>query len=285
MVNVKSATVTFYGVAALAAIVDAHLFRESTPRAAPLERRTQVGEGVPRLDPRDALVNRAVLEHALGALDDSPCTAPSRALAVEKDGVATWVRITPRVVCALRELKRISVAQPGVGAHGVAEVGAFLVGKRVGKYVDVGRVVVPAFTFGRDRLDFVAADLGPLAPGEELVGTWHTHPDGDLEEGLLSTVDLGFLRDGSVDFHGAIGRFSDHRPGLDLLFHVVDPRDGGWNVYAHEGDAFRKLLDECRDGHRCPLDDLRTAGSRYYALARTWDLAPDSLDGKSDFLR
>jgi hypothetical protein len=263
------------------------LFRESTPQAAPLGRHADGPPGVPRLDARDALVNRSVLERALarvGTDGGARCDQPARGLAVQKEGVASWVRIAPRVVCQLRELKRISVAQPGVGAHGVAEVGAFLIGKRVDKTVDVGRVVVPPFTFGRDRLDFVAADLGALAEGETLVGTWHTHPDGDLEEGLLSTVDLEFLRRGSVDFHGAIGRFADRRPGLDFLFHVVDPRDGGWNVYAHDGAMFGKLLDECRGG-RCPLNALRTPGTPYFALARTWDLPRDSLDGGLEFLR
>ena len=146
------------------------------------------------------------------------------------------MRFGARTVCQLRRLKEISAAQPGFGVRGLGEVAAFLLGRRLdeGSDVDVTRVVVPPFRFNRDAVTFQAADLGPLEAREQMIGTYHTHPDGDLEEGVLSETDLRFMKTGRVNFHGQIGPLRAPGPGLDWLFDIVEPRDGDWNVYAHD---------------------------------------------------
>ena len=286
MWNVKSAACAMYGVLTLILAVDVRMFREQDPRPVPpsaLERgraRGLLDDGVPRLAPDDAMANAAILGELV---DDTPppgetrkgraCEQPARSFAVQIEGRLSWVRFGARAVCQLAALKRTSVAQPGFGARGVGEVGAFVLGRRRagGRDVEVTRVVVPPFRFTRDTLTFLPADLGRLGAGERLIGTYHTHPDGDLEQGALSEVDLRYMRDGHVDFHGHVGRMASGGDGLDWLFDIVDPRDGGWNVYAHDARRLAALLAVCESTRDCPLNDLRLAGSRYYLLTRSYD--------------
>jgi proteasome lid subunit RPN8/RPN11 len=190
------------------------------------------------------------------------------------------VRFGARAVCQLQRLKRISVAQPGFGRHGLGEVAAFVLGRRLGDgpEVDVTRVVVPPFRFSRDTLTFLPANLGALEPGEAFVGTYHTHPQGDLDEGMLSDVDLRFMRRGQADFAGAVGPLQGRHAGVDWLVDVVETRDGGWNVFAHDERRLFDLLDECDRSDKCPLEDLRTVGSRFYLLTRAFDESADSDD-------
>jgi proteasome lid subunit RPN8/RPN11 len=192
------------------------------------------------------------------------------------------VRFGARAVCQLERLKEISVAQPGFGARGLAEVAAFVLGTRhrvrprtpsddgLGLTVEVTRVVVPPFRFTGATLSFVPADLGPLADGEQLIGTYHTHPDDDWHQGLLSRVDLGFMRAGRVDFHGKVGWLDDDSRDLDWLFDIVEPRNGDWNVFAHDRDILDQLTARCDTGD-CPLNALRLPGTPYYLLARYYE--------------
>ena len=241
----------------------------------PLERahaRGEVAPGIPRLDPADPMANRAVLMEALAAItvtDAARC--PARTVALALDRRLSRVRFGRLAVCQLHRLKEISVAQPGFGARGLAEVAAFVLGRRRGDDVAVTRVVVPPFRFTGATLDFVPADLGPLADGEQLIGTYHTHPDDDWHEGLLSRVDLGFMRAGNVDFHGRVGRLdADDGRDLDWLFDIVEPRNGDWNLFAHDRDILDQLTARCDDGD-CPLDALRLPGTPYYLLARYYE--------------
>jgi hypothetical protein len=251
--------------------------------------RGQVADGVPRLDPSDPMANAAVLMQALAAVPPAGhlgdggarCDAAPRRIPLEVGGRRSEVRFGARAVCQLERLKRISVAQPGFGRHGLGEVAAFVLGRRLGDgpEVDVTRVVVPPFRFSRDTLTFLPANLGPLESGEAFIATYHTHPEGDIEEGMLSDVDLRFMRRGRVDFAGGVGPLQGRHPGLDWLVDVVETRDGGWNVFAHDEPRLFGLLDECEMGERCPLDDLRTVGSRYYLLTRAYDEAGDENGG------
>ncbi len=238
----------------------------------PLERahaRGEVAPGVPRLDPADPMANQAVLAEALAAVAvDERCRARTVASAV--GGRLSRVRFPRRVVCQLARLKEISVAQPGFGAHGLAEVAAFVLGRRRRGDVEVTRIVVPPFRFTGATLAFVPADLGPLDDGEQLIGTYHTHPDDDWHQGLLSRVDLGFMRAGHVDFHGRVGWLAAASPDLDWLFDIVEPRNGDWNVFAHDGAVLDRLAGRCDDGD-CPLDALRLPGTPYYLLARYYE--------------
>jgi len=238
----------------------------------PLERAHARGElepGIPRLDPADPMANQAVLMEALGAVDDvSMCNARTVALAV--GGRLSRVRFGKRAVCQLARLKQISVAQPGFGARGLADVAAFVLGKRRRDNVTVTRIVVPPFRFTGETLSFVPADLGPLADGEQLIGTYHTHPDDDWHQGLLSRVDLGFMRTGHVDFHGHVGWLEADSPDLDWLFDIVEPRNGDWNVFAHDREVIEQLSAMC-DGPNCPLNALRLPGTDYYLLARYYE--------------
>jgi hypothetical protein len=240
----------------------------------PLERahaRGEVEPGVPRLDPADPMANQAVLMEALTASDGSACHARTLALAV--GGRLSRVRFSGRIVCQLQRLKQISVAQPGFGARGLAEVAAFVLGRRHKGDVEVTRVVVPPFRFTGATLSFVSADLGALADGEQLIGTYHTHPDDDWHQGLLSRVDLGFMRSGHVDFHGRVGWLDDDSRDLDWLFDIVEPRNGDWNVFAHDRDVLDALAARC-DGGDCPLNALRLPGTPYYLLARYYEDRP-----------
>ena len=59
---------------------------------------------------------------------------------------------------------------------------------------------------------------------------------------------------------------------LDWLFDIVDPREGDWNVYAHDAVRLRELATLCtQKSPPCPLNELRIAGSRFHLLARTYD--------------
>jgi hypothetical protein len=241
----------------------------------PLERahaRGEVEPGVPRLDPADPMANQAVLMEAIAAVDDetsASCRARTVALAV--GGKLSRVHFGRRAVCELRRLKEISVAQPGFGARGLAEVAAFVLGRRAGSDVSVTRIVVPPFRFSDAALHFVPADLGRLADGEQLIGTYHTHPDDDWHQGLLSRVDLGFMRTGHVDFHGRIGWLDSESRDLDWLFDIVEPRNGDWNVFAHDRDVIDALTARCAAAKSCPLNALRLPGTSYYLLARYYE--------------
>jgi hypothetical protein len=244
----------------------------------PLERalaRGEVAPGVPRLDPDDPMANAAVLAEALEASPARTCPAAPRSFVVHLSGRTRRVRVPSHVVCQLATLKAISIAQPGFGRRGLAELAAFLLGRPVGddSTIELGRIVIPPFHFTRDTITFLDADLGPLEPGELLVGTYHTHPDDDLTEGLLSVTDLRYMRQGHIDFHGAVGWLARPTAGLDWIFDIVDPREGAWNVFAHDParlDIVRLSCAQPREPE-CRLEDLRTAGSPYYLLVRTYE--------------
>src|SRR5206468_2623346 len=139
------------------------------------------------------------------------------------------------------------------------EMAAFLLGRRFpgSSDVDVTRIVIPPFRFSGESVSLIDADLGPLLPREQFIGTWHTHPDGDLEEGVLSTTDLHFIRYGWVDFHGQVGALRSPGSDIDWLFDIVEPRDGDWNVYAHDRERLEELRQACETERMCPLDELR----------------------------
>lgn len=241
----------------------------------PLERAHLRGElepGVPRLDPGDPMANEAVLMEALAAVADPGCDAQGRTIALALGGRLSRVKFAARAVCQLERLKQISVAQPGFGHHGIAEVAAFVLGRRHGERVDVTRVVIPPFRFTGQTITFLAADLGPLADGEQLIGTYHTHPDDDWRQGVLSAVDLHFMHTGYVDFHGRVGYLHDQDSrDTDWLFDIVETRDGGWNVYAHDRPLLDALYDKCAAGGRCPVDALRIPGTGFYLLTRYYE--------------
>jgi hypothetical protein len=277
--SARNAACALYGLATAVFAMDLHLRDEQVPRGSGPAAHSAVAAGLPLLDPIEPMKNAAVVRAALAKVPErgQGCDSPSRSFAVLLDGKLSWVRFDARTVCQLQLLKRISTAQPGFGPRGVGEVGALVLGKRAadGTRVDVTRLVVPPFKFGGDRLMFVRADLGPLAPGESLIGTFHTHPDGDLEEGALSVTDLEFMRTGWADFHGRIGWLGGGSDRIDWLFDIVDPRDGGWNVYAHDAPRLREMLSRCDRTPDCPIDELRIVGSRYYLWTRFYDDAPE----------
>ena len=280
--DARRAAFILYAVGGLTLLLALRLRAETSPRPfRPIDRAMSRGEvaGAPHLDPGDAMANAAVIAKAL---DDVPaagersergssCDAAPRMFAFLLDGRMSRVHFDARQVCQMHELKRISAAQPGFGAHGLGEVAAFVLGTRRAEDVTVSRIVVPPFRFTGETLTFEPADLGALGPGEQLVGTYHTHPDGDLEEGLLSVTDLTFMRVGVADFHGAVGPLARRSAGLDWLFDIVEPRDGDWNVYAHDARLLRELLWTCQAEARCPLNELRLPGSRFHLLTRYYD--------------
>lgn len=247
--------------------------------------RGEVAAGLPYLNPQDAHANAAILQAtldevaSLGAPGGRPCARPVRSFPIEIQGSLHRVRIPARVVCQLQLLKQISIAQPGFGPRGLAEVAAFFVGHKTpasdGAYdVLVSRLVIPPFRFDGATLTFSAADVGPLAPGEAFLGTYHTHPEGDLTQGVLSETDLEYLQKGSIDFSGQVGPLaSAHEPtrGLDWLFDIVDTRDGDWSVYAHDVIRLTRLHKLCVEQPPCPLNQLRIAGSPFHLLARVYD--------------
>jgi hypothetical protein len=270
MLSTPATAVTLYLSSALV-LSGAFAIRSDPPDdpIRPLERahaRGEVAPGIPRLDPADPMANQAVLMEALAAITDAPeCRA--RTVALATGGRLSRVRFGRVAVCQLARLKEISVAQPGFGARGLAEVAAFVLGRRARGDVEVTRVVVPPFRFTGATLSFVPADLGRLADGEQLIGTYHTHPDDDWHQGLLSRVDLGFMRAGRVDFHGRVGWLDSDSRDLDWLFDIVEPRNGDWNVFAHDRDILDQLSSRC-DAGDCPLNALRLPGTAYYLLAR-----------------
>ncbi len=215
------------------------------------------------------MANQAVLMEALADADAHEGCRP-RTIALALGNRLSRVRFGRRAVCQLARLKEISVAQPGFGARGLAEVAAFVLGRRTRGDVEVTRIVVPPFRFTGDTLSFVPADLGRLEDGEQLIGTYHTHPDDDWHQGLISRVDLGFMRSGHVDFHGRIGWLDDESRDLDWLFDIVEPRNGDWNVFAHDRDIIDQLTSRCDHGD-CPLNALRLPGTPYYLLARYYE--------------
>jgi hypothetical protein len=254
--------------------------------------RGEVGPDLPRLDASDAMGNAAVLNAALavvthpglhpsGPLAETapPCTARARSFALFIDGRLSRVRFGARSVCQLRRLKQISLAQPGFGPRGLAEVPAFVLGRRLsgGADVDVTRIVVPPFRFGGDNLTFEAADLGPLQTGERFIGTYHTHPEDDVAQGVLSETDLDYMQSGFVDFAGAVGPLDRPSPHLDWLFDIVEPRDGEWNVYAHDARRLAALRERCSRESPCPLNELRLAGSPFNLFARVYEERDDDL--------
>jgi hypothetical protein len=276
------AVVSLYLAAFLSLWGAVHLRHDNeTPVYNPLTRglgRGELSPGIPRLDPDDAMANAALLRMALNevgipGLDEKECTASPRSFSVLLAGRLSHVRFGARAVCQLRRLKKISVGQ-AARRGGLGELAAFILGRRVGtsRDVDVTRVIVPPFRFRSDSVALVDADLGPLLPREQLIGTWHTHPDGDLEEGILSTTDLHFIRYGYVDFHGQVGALRRPCQDVDWLFDIVEPRNGDWNVYAHDRDRLEELRQSCEaDAEKCPLDDLRLTGSRFYLFTRFFD--------------
>jgi hypothetical protein len=279
------AVVSLYAAAFLSMIGAVQLRQEQpTSNHNPLARglaRGEVQPGIPLLLPDDAMANAALLKMALAevgtpGLDEVECKAVPRSFSVKLGDQVSRVRFGARTVCQLRKLKRISVAQPGFGHRGLGEVAAYILGRRLGKTaeVDVTRVLVPPFRFGRDTLSLIDADLGPLLPGEQFIGTYHTHPEGDLEQGVPSTIDLRFMRYGYVDFHGQVGALYAKGPDLDWLFDIVEPRDGDWNVYAHDRERLDEVRRSCLRDADCPLDELRLTGSRYYLFTRFFDETP-----------
>jgi hypothetical protein len=272
MLSTPATAVTLYLSSALV-LSGAFAIRSDPPEdpIRPLERahaRGEVAPGIPRLDPADPMANQAVLMEALADADPTACHR--RTIALATNGRLSRVRFGRRPVCQLARLKEISVAQPGFGARGLAEVAAFVLGRRTRGDVEVTRIVVPPFRFTGDTLSFVPADLGPLDDGEQLIGTYHTHPDDDWHQGLLSRVDLGFMRSGHVDFHGRVGWLDHESRDLDWLFDIVEPRNGDWNVFAHDRDVLDQLTSRCEIGD-CPLNALRLPGTAYYLLARYYE--------------
>ncbi len=267
---------TLYGLSALVLTGAFQLRIQPSPTAVrPLERargRGELAAGIPRLDADDPMANAAILADALDKGRVRGCSAAPRSFHVQLEGRTRHVRVPSHVVCQLAMLKAISVGQPGFGARGLAEVAAFLLGRPSSEgSIELSRVVIPPFHFTRDSITFLDAELGPLAPGELLVGTYHTHPDDDAVEGLLSVTDLRYMHQGHIDFHGQLGWLSHPRGGLDWVFDVVDPRDGVWNVFAHDGIRLEAMRRRCESGRGCPLDELRIAGSENYLLVRTYE--------------
>lgn len=269
----------FSGALALTTGLQLEVPREPRSKS-PLERghsRGEVAGGIPRLDGGDPAANAALLREALAAVPhDGGCDAVPRHFALLVDQRLSRVRFPARVVCQLQLLKRISVAQPGFGRRGLAEVAGFVLGRRLpgSADVDVSRIVVPPFRFTGETITFLPADLGPLLPDEVFLGTYHTHPEGDLTQGVLSEVDLRFMEEGYVDFHGQVGWLANPRGGVEWLFDIVEPRSGDWNVYAHDRARLAALARQCAAG-ACPVDQLRITGSPFYLFTRFYEERDD----------
>jgi hypothetical protein len=264
---------SLYGAAFASLLVGLQLHTDLDDPVRPLERaeaRGWIAEGVPLLNPDDPMANAATLRNVLQSAGDpeSGCLAPTRWFNLLVDGRPSRVDFPTATVCQLRRLKKISTAQPGYGTRGLGEMAAFILGTRHGKNVHVTRIVVPPFHFTRDSVDFMPADLGPLQPGEKFIGTYHTHPDRDDEDGVPSPIDLTFMERGTIDFHGQVGRLSHARDGIDWLFDIVQTGDGDWNVFAHDRVRLAELASICDREVYCPVEEMRLAGSRYYLLTR-----------------
>ena len=134
---------------------------------------------------------------------------------------------------------------------------------------------MPPFRFTGDTVTFSPPISGRSIPASASSAPITPTPTSDLEEGVLSTVDLRYFRAASVDFHGRVGELAGAGPGLDWLFDIVEPRDGDWNVYAHDRDLLEELrVDLRRRGPYCPVDELRLAGSRYNLYTRYFEDRP-----------
>ena len=243
--------------------------------------RGMIDDLVPRLDPQDAFANAAILNAILeevphpGLHSDAACQARARIIAVQLNGTLSRVRFSGRQVCQLKRLKEVSTRQEGLGRDEVAEVAAFLLGKRLGNDVDVTRVLVPPFRFSGDTLDFLAADLGPLAPGEQLIGSYHTHPGDELNQGVLSETDLAYMVSGQVELDGHGRSLNESGPRTDWLLDIVDPKRGDWNAYAHDRKRLLELLGRCGQNAACPLNELRLGGSEFNLYVRFYEEQSD----------
>lgn len=284
------ATCVLYGIGLLIlATALAVRVRPAVPPISALARALHRGElapQVPRLDADDAMANAAVLNAALLAVPQpgqgpphARCQARARTFAVLLSGQLSRVRFGAQLVCQLQRLKQISAAQPGFGERGLAEVAAFVLGRRLagGADVDATRIVVPPFRFTGDTVTFEPADLGPLEGGEQFIGTYHTHPDGDLQQGVLSETDLEYMQSGFVDFAGAVGPLSGAGASaqLDWLFDIVEPKLGDWNVYAHDAERLRALHARCLLQSPCPINELRIAGSSFNLYSHVYEERDD----------
>ncbi len=258
--------------------------RSPIPSVHALDRARERGfidELIPRLAPQDAFGNAAILNALLDEVphprlaSDAQCQKKARLIAVQLDGRLSRIRFSGRQVCQLRRLKEVSMRQEGLGPTEVAEVAAFLLGKRLGEDVDVTRVVVPPFRFSGDTLDFIAADLGPLAPGEQLIGTYHTHPGTELEQGVLSETDLAYMVSGTAELGGQGASLNDPGPQTDWLLDIVDPKLGDWNAFAHDRKRLGALHDRCIRSTPCPLNELRLGGSEFNLFVRFYEELPD----------
>ena len=290
----RSASAQFYatcglygiGLLILAAALAVRV-RPALPPISALARalhRGEVAPQVPRLDADDAMANAAVLNEALLQVPHpglgpkgGSCSARARTFAVLLGGQLSRVRVGAQAVCQLQRLKQISAAQPGYGERGLAEVAAFILGRRLagGADVDVTRIVVPPFRFTGDTVTFEPANLGALQAGEQFIGTYHTHPDGDLLQGVLSETDLGYMQSGFVDFAGAVGSLDGPSSQLDWLFDIVDPKLGDWNVYAHDAERLRLLHARCQKQSPCPINELRLAGSAFNLYSHVYEERDD----------
>ena len=243
--------------------------------------RGMIDDLVPRLDPQDAFANAAILNAILeevphpGLHSDAACQARARIIAVQLSGTLSRVRFSGRQVCQLKRLKEVSTRQEGLGRDEVAEVAAFLLGKRLGNDVDVTRVLVPPFRFSGDTLDFLAADLGPLAPGEQLIGSYHTHPGDELNQGVLSETDLAYMVSGQVELDGHGRSLNESGPRTDWLLDIVDPKRGDWNAYAHDRKRLLELLGRCGQNAACPLNEIRLGGSEFNLYVRYYEVQCD----------
>ena len=312
--------------------------RTTADRGAFLERARQRGEiapDLPRLDANDAMANAALLN---AILSEVPHPAfPATASAVRPGPAA--LRCSFAGACRAFALGRalgLSASSPeghlGCAARlwsaGPAEVAAFVLGRRLQGPVtqdaivdvDVSRIVVPPFRFGDATLTFTAADLGPLQPGELFIGTYHTHPEGDVSQGVLSETDIDHAASGDRVWRRASAGEALAPTGTDLsanhaaelppssgtspspagssespprlaplaiprsdwLFDIVDPREGDWNVYAHDGARLSELSALCRSRTPCPLNELRIAGSRFHLLARVYEEQDDDAPQLAD---
>jgi len=254
----------------------------TTTSVHPLERalaRGFVSPQVPRLAPQDAFANAAILNALLEDVPfgetPKPCDARPRLVAVQLRGQLSRVRFSDRQVCKLRRLKEASTQQEGLSHDDVAEVAAFLIGKRLGDDVDVTRIVVPPFRFAGDALDFVGADLGKLDAHERLIGTYHTHPGNELEQGVLSETDLAYMVSGVAQFQTEpeMNRAIEGVGGMQTswLLDIVDPKWGDWNVYAHDQKRLSSMQVRCVQHPPCPLNELRLGGSDYNLFVRFFE--------------
>jgi hypothetical protein len=271
-----SGVITLYASAFITMFIGLQLRAEVHDPVRPLERgeaRGSLAPGIPRLEPTDPMANAASLKRALAwagdpELDPRRCRAAARWFHLLIEGRQSRVDFSTRAVCQLKRLKEISAAQPGFGQRGLGEMAAFVIGERRGRRVQVTRIVVPPFHFTRDTVTFMPADLGPLGAGEKFIGTYHTHPESDDDDGVPSPIDLTFMQRGTVDFAGRIGRLATATDGIDWLFDIVETRDGDWNLYAHDRVRLAELASICSREVYCPVDEMRLAGSRYYLLSR-----------------